>query len=189
MMKLISAAALIAAATMGQTSGPPGVLMVTVDPTGTCSVGSLLQFNVNNGKLWGCANSAWGILGGGAGVFSYSSNVATYPSNSTTFLPVGGGAASNASESVVQSALPSGAAISKMQVHLSTGTGTSIVFTWMLNGSPTALTCTITFPGTTCADSTHSFTGSAGDLIDIQAVTSGTSSVIPTTTINTRVQI
>ena len=58
-------------------------------------------------------------------------------------------------------------------------TNNVVVLTWRKNGSPTAVTCTITNPATTCSDTTHSFTFAAGDTLDIQAVFTGTITATP----------
>ncbi len=53
------------------------------------------------------------------------------------------------------------------------GSGNSIQFTLFINGSSTALTCTISgASATTAVDATHSVAVSAGDLVTLQLVTS-----------------
>jgi hypothetical protein len=69
--KTLALAVILAAALCGQApaqfTGPPGVLNVTSDPSGTCGIGSNLQFNTSNGKLWGCIGT-WTQVGGSSSV-------------------------------------------------------------------------------------------------------------------------
>ena len=46
-----------------QFTPPSGVTSVKSDPSGSCTAGTNMQFNVVNGKLWGC-NGTWAQIGG-----------------------------------------------------------------------------------------------------------------------------
>jgi hypothetical protein len=75
--------------------------------------------------------------------------------------------------------IPSAGTLQNMRV-LSGSTGA--VVTVLVNGQPTAITCTVpgagTFtPGSSCQDGTHTQPVSAGDLVTIQATTSVSSIV------------
>ena len=51
----------------------------------------------------------------------------------------------------------------------------TLITTLFVNGSATALTCTITGPGTTCSDATHQIAVSSGDAWGMQTIDNGTS--------------
>jgi hypothetical protein len=75
--------------------------------------------------------------------------------------------------------IPSSGTLQNMRV-LSGSTGA--VVTVLLNGQPTALTCTVPgsgafVPGSSCQDNTHTQPVSAGDLVAIQATTAVASSI------------
>ena len=114
------------------------------------------------------------IAAGGGGIVTYSGAALT-PSG-TVYFPIGGGGASSATETNVDIEAPAAATVSNFYVQLSAvpGTGNSIAFTWRKNAAATALTCTIGAAATTCNDTTHTFSAAQGDLVDIQAVTTGT---------------
>lgn len=106
----------------------------------------------------------------------------------TQFFPMGGGAAVSTVEGNVQVGSPAAATISNLRVNLSqaVGAGNTTVFTWRDAGSSQTLTCTISgASATACSDTTHSFNAVTGDLLDIQAVTTGTVVVTPVVVIST----
>jgi hypothetical protein len=128
-----------------------------------------------------CSSSA-----GGGGLTIYSGSTVAY--TGTMYFPVGGGASASSTEANVRTASSSAATISNMYVQLSAalGVGNSVVFTWRLGGVSQTLTCTISgASATSCNDTTHSFNVTAGGLVDIQAVVTGTVVVTPTTIIGT----
>ena len=51
---------------------PAGAQQVTSDPSGSCTVGTSLQYNNTNGKLWGCDAGVWSEISGGGGGGSVS---------------------------------------------------------------------------------------------------------------------
>jgi len=119
------------------------------------------------------------ISGGGSsasgGIVTYSGAALT-PSG-TIYFPIGGGGLSSATETNVDVESPAAATVANFYVQLSAapGTGNSITFTWRDNASSTALRCTVTgATATSCNDTTDSFSAAQGDLLDIQAVTTGT---------------
>lgn len=113
-----------------------------------------------------------GASGGGVIVYSSSADALA----GTQFLPPGGGGPASSTESDVQVASPAAATVSNLQVRISSalGAGNSTVFTWRDAGASTTSTCTISGAvSKTCSDTTHSFTPAAGDLLDMQTVTTG----------------
>ena len=109
------------------------------------------------------------------GVTVFSRELVTF--STTSFFPIGGGSLPSATEADVQVAAPIALSVSSCFVSLSAapGAGSSIVFTWRKAGSSQSLTCMISGASATgCSDIAHSFTAVQGDLLDIQAVVSGT---------------
>ncbi len=93
----------------------------------------------------------------------------------TEYNAVMGGAVWSATESDVYEVVPSAGSISKLYVRLSTNiaAGATGIFTLMLNGAPSALTCTVVAGASTASDTTHSVALAAGDLISIRATYTG----------------
>jgi collagen triple helix repeat protein len=82
----------------------------------------------------------------------------------------------SSSESLVQQELTVAGTLSNLRIRLSasnSGGGTSYTFTVRRNGSNTGVTCQIGNGQSSCADSTHSVSFAAGDLISIVASPSG----------------
>jgi hypothetical protein len=122
----------------------------------------------------GVPASAFSTNGVSNSIVTYSGPTAF---SGTQFLPLAGGSSFSATESEVQSASPTAAAVTNMQVHVSVapGAGNSIAFTWRKAGVSQVLTCTISgASATSCSDLTHSFNAAQGDLLDVQMVTTGT---------------
>lgn len=123
------------------------------------------------------AQGATGSTGNANGITVYS-GLAGISLSGTTYFPIGGGSAANTTEASVQANVQAATTFQNFGANLSAALGgagaNSVVFTWRKNASSQTLTCTITDPATTCADTTHSFTTAAGDKIDVQAVFSGT---------------
>lgn len=99
----------------------------------------------------------------------------TLVSNATRYIPMYGGWLS-ATEGHVNAPCPTNVSISFLSVELSAAPAgvQSYAFTLMVNGSPSALTCTVTGAATTASDTTHSVSITAGNLIDIKVVGSAT---------------
>ena len=133
--------------------------------------------------------AALAAAGSAAGIVTYSGPSLTF--TGTAFFPIGGGGLSSTTEANVDLASPASATVKNFTVQLSAapGTGNSIVFTWRANAASTAVTCTISGSATACSDLTHSFTASAGDLLDIQSVTTGTVLSASTAVMGTQVGI
>lgn len=96
---------------------------------------------------------------------------------STEYLGVGSNQAPNATETNRRNVIPTGGTIKNLYVKLSAapGAGTTRVFTLYLNGSPSALTCTVSGgAATTANDSTHTVTVAAGDEVSLQSSITGT---------------
>lgn len=111
----------------------------------------------------------------GGGIVTYSGPSLTL--TGTLYFPIGGGGASSGTEANVDVEAPSVATVTNFYAQLSaTPTTGTIALTWRKNGADTAVTCTITSgAGSTCNDTTHSFSVAQGDLIDIKTVSSGSS--------------
>jgi hypothetical protein len=133
-------------------------------------------------------NGSSGTCGGGGsgtGLTVYSGLAGIALSNATIYFPIGGGSLASATEANVNTFQGTGGSVSGFGVDISTALGVTVatpnsaVLTWRKNGSGQAVTCTITNPATTCSDTTHSFTFSAGDTLDIQAVLTGTITATP----------
>jgi hypothetical protein len=133
--------------------------------------------------------AALAAAGSAAGIVTYSGPSLTF--TGTAFFPIGGGGLSSTTETNVDLAAPASATVKNFTVQLSVapGTGNSIAFTWRDNATSTAITCTVSGSATSCSDLTHSFTASAGDLLDIQAVTAGTILSASTAVMGTQVGV
>jgi hypothetical protein len=119
--------------------------------------------------------AAIAAAGTGAGIVTYSGPSLAF--TGTQYFPIGGGASSSTTETNVDIDSPTAVTIQNMtvQINAAPGVGNSIAFTWRKNASSQTLTCTISgASATSCSDTTHSFTTAALDLLDIQAVTTGT---------------
>jgi hypothetical protein len=141
---------------------------------------------VDNGTGTVTIASTGGGGSGGNGITVYS-GAPSVALTGTTFFPIGGGSAAATAESQVQSTIRSAVTVSNFGVDISTalGTGNSAAFTWRKNGSSQTITCTISgASSTSCSDTTHSFTASAGDTLDVQVVFSGVIGVTPVFNMN-----
>jgi hypothetical protein len=133
----------------------------------------------------GSSGTCGGGGGSGTGLTVYSGLAGIALSNATIYFPIGGGSLASATEANVNTFQGTGGTVSGFGVDISTALGVtvatpnSVVLTWRKNGSGQTVTCTITNPATTCSDTTHSFTFSAGDALDIQAVFTGTITATP----------
>jgi len=106
----------------------------------------------------------------------YSRELVALPAG-TLYFPAGGGALPDATEANVATLAPVNLIVSNFSAVLSAapGVGNSVAFTWRKNGVSQPLTCTISGgAATSCTDSTHSFTVVAADVLDVQAVVTGT---------------
>ena len=146
--------------------------------TGSTTLNDCVKFDGNGNTV--DAGGACGSGGsGGGGIVTYSSSADTLLG--TQYLPPGGGAPLNSTESDNQVASGASATLSNFHVQVSAalGIGASAVFTWRDGGSSEPLTCTISGAvAVSCADTTHSFNVAAGDLIDVLVVTTGTPGVV-----------
>lgn len=81
-------------------------------------------------------------------------------------------------ESVVQTLAPAAGSLTEMRVESigggSPGSGKSFTFTVRINGADSNLSCAVSDTGTTCNDTCGDCTLSAGDLVSIKSVPSGT---------------
>ena len=146
--------------------------------TGSTTLNDCVKFDGNGNTV--DSGGACGSGGsGGGGIVTYSSSADTLLG--TQYLPPGGGAPLNSTESDNQVASGASATLSNFHVQVSAalGIGASAVFTWRDGGSSEPLTCTISGSvAVSCADTTHSFNVAAGDLIDVLVVTTGTPGVV-----------
>lgn len=120
-----------------------------------------------------------GTGGGSSGQYSVPS--AAYTAG-TYYLPPGGGASPNATETSVQGRATIAGAIQNFSAKLSAapGTGVTVTFTWRDDanggGMPADQTVTCAISGasaTSCADTTHSFNQAVNDLLAVKMVVSG----------------
>lgn len=97
-------------------------------------------------------------------------------SGSTIYFPAGsftqGGSSTEANNNTITSLAGT---IKNLYCAVSTAPGSakSFAFTYRKNGASQTLTCTISGSGTTCNDTTHTFTVAAGDLVSIQSNPTG----------------
>src|SRR3990167_5527970 len=75
-------------------------------------------------------------------------------------------------EANVRDILSPAGTLSKLYIQLTgtPGTGQSYIFTVYQNGSPTSLACTVADTATTCNDTAHSVTITAGDQMSLESV-------------------
>lgn len=119
---------------------------------------------------------------GTGAVVGYSSTAVTLPAAGTTYIPPVGGGLPSTTEANVQASAPVASPVVNFYalISLPPGTGNTIKFTFRDAGSSQSLTCTISgFPSTTCKDTSHTFTPTVGDLLDIKIDTTGTVSITP----------
>lgn len=157
------------------TSGLRIATSPTASPTSGCA-----QFNGTGTQLTS-TGVACGSGGGSSGGFTtYSSAAVTLPAAGTTFFPPGGGGLPSGTEANVQGASPA-ATISSFYVQLSAniGVGNTIALTFRKAGADQTVTCTISGAASACNDTTHTFTVTAGDLLSIKGVTTGTVVIAP----------
>lgn len=122
--------------------------------------------------------------GGGGGITVYSGATAL---SGTLFFPIGGGSLPSATEAAIATFAPAPGTVANFYVGMSAapGAGNSVAFTWRDAGASQAVTCTITGAvATSCSDVTDTFTPTAGDKLDIQAVTTGTIAGTPVLTLS-----
>lgn len=158
------------------TSDVSGQLPIANGGTGLSSFGTgvatALGQNVSgSGAI--CLASGSACSSGGGGIVTYSGPSLTI--TGTLYFPIGGGGVSSSTETNVDVEAPSAATVTNFFAQLSgTLTSGNAVITWRKNAADTAVTCTIT-SGTSCNDTTHSFTVTQGDLVDIKVVASSSS--------------
>lgn len=112
--------------------------------------------------------------------------------NQTVYCPYFGALDCSTSESGIASPTPVAGTVSNLYVTSQSGPGNGVTLTvtWRKAGSGTTLTCSMTgVAQSTCSDTSHSFTVSAGDLIDIQYVVSGAIETEPIVTIASMITI
>ena len=138
------------------------------------------------------ATGAPGSTGNANGITVYS-GLAGIALTGTAYFPAGGGSNASTAETAVQAKINAATTFSNFGAQLSTALGgsggNSVALTFRKNTTGQALTCTITDPAVTCSDVTHSFTVAAGDLVDIQAVFTGTIAAAPIFTFATQAGI
>ena len=90
MKRLFCISMLAASALLAQPTPPNnGVFQVATDPSGSCVVGSNLQFNNVLGNLWGC-NGTWGKLNASGGGAVWGSITGTLSSQTDLNSALGG---------------------------------------------------------------------------------------------------
>lgn len=137
----------------------PSAGMLAVNPS------SVLQ--LYNGSSW------LTILTGASSVYAIANINANW--SATQYLGKANGTL-NSTEANVATPMQLSGTFSNLTVTLAAtpGVGITTVYTVRKNGSSTTMTCTITGASQlTASDNTHTFTVVPGDLIDVQAVTTG----------------
>lgn len=117
------------------------------------------------------------MAAGGMKSIIFGGYATTNAAGSTTYNSLSSGSGSQASdttESLVQQVVSCAGDIDYLRIVLLTapGTGNSRTFTVMKNTVATALTIAVSGTNTSAADTTHSFSVVAGDLLDIREVVS-----------------
>ncbi len=98
----------------------------------------------------------------------------------TRYSPVQGDAIVQTAEATATSVIPAAGTISKLYVALDANMSTSsMVVTLYLNGSPTALTCTVASGASTANDTSNEIAVVAGDLISLEWVNNGSNAPRP----------
>jgi hypothetical protein len=94
------------------------------------------------------------------------------PSSGTQYIPPFGEGAAETVEANAAVAAGQSGTISNFVFNVTTSPGgpNSWTVTLRKNGASTSVTCTISGNATSCSDSTHSVSFSAGDTIDVMAV-------------------
>jgi hypothetical protein len=143
-------------------------------------------YNWNYPTIAGSAGQVLNSQGGGATamtwtsmrqIISLSSSGVTLPQATTGFMVAGG--ISTGTEQSVEALCPIGGTFKNLFVQSTApASGQTLTATWRVNNANTALTCTITGTGTTCNDTTHTATCTAGQSYDLQLVTSATSGTL-----------
>lgn len=95
---------------------------------------------------------------------------------STLFVGAAGNNANSANTQYV-AVLP-GAFLNLQVISAAPATGQTITVAMFVNGSASAVTCTITGPATTCSDTTHTASITAGQTYTLRAITSATTGSI-----------
>lgn len=157
----------------GGTNTAAAMLVGTGSSLGPTGSGTITATNVTATGSTQClqANSS-GVISGSGGPCSsnlgiLSASGTCVPCSAGNLLIPGSGLAASSSVGVP---LAAAGTISTLYVILASPPGTSgdgLQLTVYHNGSSTSLTCTVTYPATTCSDTTHSFTVAAGDFINL----------------------
>lgn len=98
------------------------------------------------------------------------------------FISLGMNSGPSATENAVSCLIPESGTVKKLYVVADTDPtagGSSITFTTSVNSSPGNITGTISAGGTTCNDTTHTDTTTAGDLFSIKITTGGSPTFSP----------
>lgn len=157
--------------TVGLPAVGAGVDLMTGPATST--TGDCAKFSDALGTI---ADSGVTCAGSDAAVVGSTSTVATL-SGATYFGVVG---SVNGALGTVSVASPNAATVKNLFVKIGTAlTSGTFAVTLYDNGSPTAVTCTVTYPATTCSDTTHTATIAQGDLIAYQGNASASTNTVP----------
>lgn len=140
--------------------------------TGTPSVGFVPTATSGSAATWQAASGG----GGGGGTSGWSGAPISLLVSATQYVPWVGGGSTSTTESLVQNKAPAAFSIANLQLSLSAslGTGTTLAVTLRDGGASEALTCTTASGGTTCTDTTHTFSVAQGDLLDFVITATGT---------------
>lgn len=118
--------------------------------------------------------------GGAGGIWNAHTGSLLIPTG-TNFEPMEGSFTNNGTESTPADVMARAGTMTGLYVNLSVaeGAAATLAFTVRLNHAgggftSTSITCTVPNNGTNCNDTAHSFSWSAGDLLDVQMIQTGT---------------
>lgn len=150
--------------------------------TVTFNAGDTITLSSTPNSTPGAPGSVYWNLAADSGANAYGVVLGGSQSNPSTTVtnynqPFGGNTLTwDTTEGNVQGLVATGGSLSNLYLKFVTAptAGKSYAITLVQNGSPSALTATVSGTGTTASDTTHSVSMSAGDSISTQAVPNGT---------------
>ena len=152
-----------------------GVARSVIGVTGNATANVAdIQGTANQALIVNSAGTAL-AFGSTRQIIGFSNSTIVQTQASTVFQVFLGGA----SEAGVQVLCPIGGTFKNLFVLTSApAAGQTVIATLRVNSADTAITCTVTGTGTTCSDTTHTATCTAGQPYSLKTVTSATSGSI-----------
>ncbi|HEV2351310.1 MAG TPA: hypothetical protein VG028_15845, partial [Terriglobia bacterium] len=143
---------------------------------GTATPSANLEVN-GTAKFDGVVTFAGGQSFPHVGVFNTTTLYNNFPGSSPSYIRIDGISSASANETLRDSLMPSACTAGNLNVVLSSPA--SLIVVLRLNGSSTALGCTIS-GGTGCTDAAHSVAVTPGSLLSIQLLGGSTGNVVYT---------